>query len=263
MTYEDQLGREIILNSPPKRIISVVPSQTELLAYLNLGSEVVGITKFCVHPEKWFRSKKRIGGTKKLHLETIVELEPDLIIANKEENSKSDIEFLSEQFPVWISDVHDLDSAYSMISLIGQMTHKTDDANQLIKDIKREFIKIESALNSKKQRSTAYLIWKDPYMTVGGDTFIDKMMDYAGFKNVFNNKTRYPAIDIVTLRELAPQCILLSTEPYPFKTEHILELKREIPQAEIKLVDGEFFSWYGSRLKDAPSYFMKLNKEFS
>lgn len=122
--YTDQLGRKIELNYIPKRIISVVPSQTELLHSLGMEEEVIGITKFCVHPQQWFRIKIRIGGTKQLDIGKIKNLQPDLIIANKEENTRDQIEKLAIHFPVWISDVNTLEDALSMIYSIGNMLDK-------------------------------------------------------------------------------------------------------------------------------------------
>ncbi len=113
--FTDQTGREVSIPSHPQRIISLVPSQTELLFDLGLEEQVAGITKFCVHPEKWFRSKTRIGGTKNIKSALIHQLQPDLIIANKEENVKEQVEELAAHYPVWVSDIHDLQSALDMI----------------------------------------------------------------------------------------------------------------------------------------------------
>src|ERR1700741_3198050 len=109
MHFIDQTGRKISIPQIPQRIISLVPSQTELLFDLGLDKEVVGITKFCVHPPEWFQTKTRVGGTKQLKIDLIKQLQPDLIIANKEENVKEQIEELEKHFPVWISDVNNLE----------------------------------------------------------------------------------------------------------------------------------------------------------
>ena len=258
--YIDQLSRVINLPYPPKRIISVVPSQTELLSYLGLKEEVIAITKFCVHPPEWFRTKPRVGGTKKLHLSTIRDLKPDLILANKEENIKEEIEELANQFPVWVSDVTDLSSAYSMIKEVGKIVGRDREAEKLVADIQCAFADNTKAISNYKLR-TAYLIWKDPYMSVGGDTFINQMLEYAGFKNVFFERKRYPQIEIAELNELNCEVLLLSSEPYPFNNKHVDELKSLLPNTKILLADGELCSWYGSRLLQAPSYFKKLYQE--
>lgn len=255
--YIDQLGRTIDLKQTPKRIISLVPSQTELLFDLGLDQEVIGITKFCVHPENWFRTKTRVGGTKQLHLEKIKELQPDLIIANKEENEQSQIEELAKDFPVWVSDVNNLNDALEMIESVGEITNKLIIAKEITNQIKEGFSQLQT-INYKLQ--TCYLIWKEPYMTVGGDTFINDMLSRAGFQNLFVKQTRYPEITIEQLRSSC-QILLLSSEPFPFKQKHVGEIQPLLPDTKIILVDGEMFSWYGSRLLKAPAYFQQLQNQ--
>ena len=258
--YEDQLHRKILVEKRPERIISVVPSQTELLYDLGLNEEVVGITKFCIHPDKWFRQKQRVGGTKTLHIEKIKSLRPDLIIANKEENVQEQIEELSKDFPVWISVVNTLQDAYAMMAAIGSITGKQEQSQRLITQIKSNFIQLQTA---NHQLQTAYLIWKDPYMTVGGDTFIHDMITVAGFNNIFQQQKRYPKIEIQDLKAGKCELLLLSSEPYPFKQKHIDELQQQLPGMKIMLVDGEMFSWYGSRLLHAPAYFKTLHLQLT
>lgn len=253
--FTDQLNRTIELTETPRRIVSLVPSQTELLYDLGLESEVVGITKFCVHPQQWFREKARIGGTKNINLENVAALQPDLIIANKEENVQEQVAALARQFPVWVSDVNTLTDAYSMIESIGFITGKAVEANSIVKRIQAQFSQLQT---TRYKPQTAYLIWKDPYMTVGGDTFIHHMLEAAGFANRFAHGQRYPAITIEDLQKSKCQCLLLSSEPYPFQQKHIDELALLLPDTDIRLVDGEMFSWYGSRLLQAPAYFLRL-----
>jgi ABC-type Fe3+-hydroxamate transport system substrate-binding protein len=256
--FIDQTGRSITLNKTPQRIISLVPSQTELLFDLGLTDEVIGITKFCVHPDEWFRSKTRIGGTKQLNIELIKQLQPDLIIANKEENVKEQIEELEKQFPVWVSDVNNLNDAYEMIEKIGIIANKEDRANEIILQIKEGFAKLPTP---DSRLRTAYFIWQNPYMTVGGDTFIHSILEMAGFDNIYADKTRYPEVGLKELNTLKPELLLLSSEPYPFKQKHIEELQIKLPGTKIILVDGEIFSWYGSRLLHAPAYFINLQNQ--
>ena len=253
--YTDQLSRSIEISAQPKRIISVVPSQTELLYDLGLREQVIGITKFCVYPKEWFETKTRIGGTKQLNIQKIKELKPDLIFANKEENTKEDIEELEKEFPLWISDVHDLSSAYAMISDVGKIVGKENESALLLKNIEFQFSKF--SVPQRKIR-TAYLIWKDPYLTVGNDTFIHQMLSHAGFENIFSDTTRYPQIELNELIERNCELLLLSSEPYPFKQKHIDELQPSLRGIKILLADGELFSWYGSRMLKAPFYFQKL-----
>lgn len=256
--FIDQTGKQITLARIPERIISLVPSQTELLSHLGLDNEIIGITKFCVHPESWFHSKTRVGGTKQLKMDVIHQLSPDLILANKEENVKEQVEELEKDYPVWISDVNNLDDAYKMIGSIGHITGKLPAAEHLISTIRFEFSQLEPSVYKLK---TAYLIWKDPYMTVGDNTFIHSMLEAAGFENVFAGKTRYPEINIDELKAIKPDLLLLSSEPFPFRQKHIDELQHFLPATKIILADGEMFSWYGSRLELAPSYFNALRNQ--
>ncbi|MDF2192561.1 helical backbone metal receptor [Paraflavitalea sp. CAU 1676] len=253
--FTDQLNRTIDLPAQPRRIVSIVPSQTELLWSLGLEAEVVGITKFCVHPEPWFRSKRRVGGTKNVHPDIVASLQPDLIIANKEENVREQVEALADRYPVWISDVNTLEDALSMIRSIGSLTGKADEASELAERITTGYSKL---IASPRPLRTAYLIWKDPYMTVGHDTFIHDQLSRCGFLNVFGDRLRYPAITVDELRAAGCELLLLSSEPYPFKEKHIDELQSQLPDTRILLADGEYFSWYGSRLLHAPAYFSEL-----
>ena len=252
--FKDQLGRDVDIPVTPKRIISVVPSQTELLFDLGLNEEVIGITKFCVHPKEWFQTKTRVGGTKQLNLEKIRELQPDLIIANKEENVREQIEALAADFPVWISDVDDLEGALEMISAIGKITGRESKAMSMFNQIREQFKK----LDAPKKTRAAYLIWQKPFMTIGGDSFISDMMNRAGFENIFSAQTRYPETTIEEINGLGCEVLMLSSEPYPFNQKHVEELQPLLPNTRIILVDGEMFSWYGSRLLKAPTYFQQL-----
>jgi ABC-type Fe3+-hydroxamate transport system substrate-binding protein len=263
LLYTDQLGRTIELKQIPKRIISVVPSQTELLFDLGLDHEIIGITKFCIHPEHWFKTKTRVGGTKQLHLDKIKEVQPDLIIANKEENTREQIEELEKDFPVWISDVNNLDDALEMIVAIGEITNKTPEAQQIANQITVNFAQLQTSIRIAigNKIKTCYLIWKDPFMTAGGDTFINDMIKRSGFQNMFEDQKRYPVVSLQQLQTANCQLLLLSSEPYPFKQKHVEELQPLLPHTKIILVDGEMFSWYGSRLLKAPAYFQHLQNQ--
>jgi ABC-type Fe3+-hydroxamate transport system substrate-binding protein len=256
--FRDQLNREINLPSVPERIISVVPSQTELLFYLGLDKEVIGITKFCIHSAEKFKSTTKVGGTKQLNIDLIKELKPDLIIANKEENEQHQIEELMTVCPVWISDISNLDEGLDMIGKVGELVNRTTEAKLLIGAIKKQFNEfVAPSLNLQ----AAYLIWRKPYMVAGKGTFIDDMLQKCGLINAFNEE-RYPEVSDKMLMDVKPDVVLLSSEPYPFTQKHIDEFKRLLPDAQVILVDGEMFSWYGSRLLYAPAYFSKLVSGF-
>lgn len=255
MEYTDQMGRKLHLAEVPKRIISLVPSQTELLYDLGLEEEVVGITKFCIHPQSWFRSKTRVGGTKEIHFDRIEALQPDLIIGNKEENTKEMIEALEKHYPVWISDIFNLEDALQMMTQIGAITDKSAKAESLVNRIQSDFQQLK---HKKEGLKVAYFIWQKPLMVAANDTFIHQMLQAAGYQNAFEDQSRYPEISQEALVEAKPDLIFLSSEPFPFKEKHIKSFQEICPQAKVLIVDGELFSWYGSRLLQSVTYFKKL-----
>ncbi len=245
----------------PKKIVCLVPSITELLYNIGLDNEVVGITKFCIRPMEWFKKKERIGGTKKANLHKITLLQPDLVIANKEENTKDDVAYLANLFPLLLTDVKNYEDAIQMISDIGVLTEKATEAIIIKNNIITDFKNIITNKNSFK--TCAYLIWNNPYLSIGGDTFIGSMLAHAGFINVFKKEKRYPEISIEKLQQLKPELVFLSSEPFPFKQKHVDELQKFLPGSKIILVDGEMFSWYGSRMLYAAAYFKNLQSNIT
>ena len=210
-----------------------------------------------MHPETWFNSKHRVGGTKKVDMDKLRALKPDLIIGNKEENARKDIETLEKECPVWMSDVRDLDGALDMIQRVGALTGTATEAALLIKGINEAFAALPLP---EEPRTTAYFIWREPFMVAGHGTFVNDMLKRCGLINVFDEgDARYPEITAQEVEDAAPEVILLSSEPYPFKEEHVEDLLEICPNARIQLVDGELFSWYGSRLLKAPAYFATLD----
>lgn len=252
---KDMMGRQVLVPKNPKRIISLVPSQTELLYDLGVGEQVVGQTLFCIHPREAHQYKTRVGGTKNYKFEVIRELQPDLIIGNKEENDEQGINTLAEEFPVWMSDIYGLQDALQMIKSIGALVNKLEKATAIANQIDTQF---SSFTHSAKPQKVLYLIWRKPYMAAGNHTFINDMLKHLNLVNVCNSKdARYPEINFDNLTNV-PDVILLSSEPYPFKQQHINEIATYFPASKILLVDGELFSWYGSRLLHSTSYFNYL-----
>jgi ABC-type Fe3+-hydroxamate transport system substrate-binding protein len=253
-TFIDQLHREVVLTQQPKRIISLVPSQTALLHYLGLDDEVVGITKFCIHPDIWFKCKTRIGGTKQFNYVKIDELQPDLIIANKEENDKDALAPLMQQYPVWISDIYNLGDALHMIDCVGQLANKTIEAINLTKGINNAFAQLKP-YTGNKPKNVLYVIWHEPLMVAGANTFIDSMLQQCGFVNAANMRQRYSTLEN---KKYDVDIVMLSSEPFPFSNKHIPKYQQLFPDAKILLVNGEAYSWYGSHLLNAPLYFNQL-----
>lgn len=253
---QDQLSRWVELPEKPNRIVCLVPSITELLFDLGLDENVVGVTKFCIHPEA-ATQKKRIGGTKQLKRAKIEALKPDLIIANKEENIQHQVEGLMEVCPVYISDVFDLNSCHEMIEQIGTLTETLPLAQELSRKQTNLFEQVE-----KKHLKVLYLIWKNPWMCAGIDTYISKMMQVLGWQNVQLSE-RYPELTISDMQRLNPDLILLSSEPYPFNEGHVNSLSEALSGIKVRAVDGELFSWYGSRLNHLEDELIRLQADLT
>lgn len=264
-TFYDQLGQEHHFGKTPQRIVSLVPSQTELLFDLGLEDSIVGITKFCVHPYHLKSTKKSVGGTKKVHFEKIKLLQPDIIIANKEENTLEIVEQLRAICPVWVTDVITIEDNEKMITDFGVLFNKRIDAqkwNDKIRFAQKDFMKFVS---DKPIQKAAYFIWREPYMAAGDNTFINELLKINRFENIYANKAgRYPEIELKKIRlEGDPDLVFLSSEPYPFKEEHAFEIGRCTHHAKTVFVDGEMFSWYGTRLLRAFEYFKILHERIN
>jgi len=261
MIIQDQIGRPLELSTIPKRIISLVPSQTELLVDLGLEESIVGLTKFCIHPEFLRKTKTIVGGTKQIHIDRIKALNPDIILCNKEENTKEIVEACEQICPVHVSDIFTIKDALELMQQYGQLFDVVSKSKTLINYIEKEYQAFKDFVNKKPIRNVAYFIWKTPWMVAGKDTFINHLLECNQFCNVFSEMPRYPEIDLKSLKEKSVDVVFLSSEPFPFKEEHITELKEEIGQdILVKLVDGEMFSWYGSRLQYAFDYFKSLRE---
>ncbi|SDS04874.1 helical backbone metal receptor [Gramella sp. MAR_2010_147] len=256
MKIQDQLGRKIELKGIPKRIISLVPSQTELLVDLGLENSIVGITHFCVHPAYLKDIKTSVGGTKKVNLRKVKELKPDIIFCNKEENTKEMVEELGKIAPVHVSDVANLEDAYDLMTDYGKIFNCTELSKTMVAGIRKKVSELEKLRNNSTDKRVAYFIWKDPLMVAGNGTFINEMLKLNNFRNVYTDE-RYPETNLEELKSLDADICLLSSEPFPFQEEHKAKFKEFAK--EVKIVDGEYFSWYGSRLLKAIDYFKQIH----
>lgn len=239
--FTDQLGAVVLIPRIPERIISLVPSITEYLYALGLGDRVVGITKFCIYPEEWFKNKPRIGGTKTPDVAKIKSLAPDLIIGNKEENRVEDIEHLKEIAPVWMSDVNSIEDMYEMIRDLAIILGVEAEGPKLVEQWNAYF---KSNCYQGQGKKALYVIWKDPIMVVGKNTYIDSYLTAIGYENCVKD-ARYPVWSENAAYN--PEVVLLSTEPYPFKETDFEYFKTLFPNAEVALISGEECSWYGVR----------------
>ncbi|MHC5202370.1 ABC transporter substrate-binding protein [Myroides sp. LJL119] len=265
IVLKDQIGQEHQFKQAPKRIVSLVPSQTQTLFDLGLEEQLVGITKFCIHPYHLAATKTKIGGTKKVHIEKIKLLQPDIIIANKEENTQEIVESLKDICPVWVTDIVTLQDNIQMIEDFGIIFNKRTDAKKWIDKInfaQKDFMQFVAPLPSYK---VAYFIWREPYMVAGDNTFINELLKLNKFDNVYANKPgRYPEVEIRKIRiQGDPELVFLSSEPYPFKEEHAFEIGRCTHHGKTVFVDGEMFSWFGTNLFRAFNYFKQIHRRIS
>ena len=259
MKLKDQIGRTIEINATPKRIVSLVPSQTELLHDLGLEDSIVGITKFCVHPIYFKSIKQIVGGTKNSNIEKIKALNPDIILCNKEENTKEIVEACEAICITHVSDIVTIEDCLELITQYGVIFSKEANATKISDKINVNLKDFKAFIKGKSTLKAAYFIWRNPWMAAGKGTFINHLLELNKFENIYKNLERYPEIELNKLcLEGNPEIVLLSSEPYPFKKEHALEVNNVSHDVKTLFVDGEYFSWYGSRLVNAFDYFKTL-----
>lgn len=255
---KDQLGRTLQMNGSPFRIISLVPSITELLSYLGLDDQIVGITKFCILPDHIYRSKPRIGGTKQVHYDQIDLLQPDLIISNKEENTAEIVEKLAEKYPVYVSDILDTEDALAMIQDLGHILNRSKQTDNLIQEIRTSFKEIRDLHKLNRTQKAAYLVWHNPIMVAGSNTYINSILNLLNLENAFNKESRYPQIDIQKISEQDIDVLILPSEPFPFKEKHRQYFKDLFPDIKVILMQGEIFSWYGSYMLNIKTAYLSI-----
>lgn len=261
MVLQDRLQRSIQLHGVPKRIVSLVPSQTELLCDLGLEQSIVGVTKFCVHPNHLIKEKTIVGGTKQVHLDRIKALQPDIILCNKEENTQEIVEACKAITAVHVSDIFTINDTLELVSMYGDMFSVKEKATAISHAIQVEATSFKEWVQDKPVKNVVYFIWKKPWMVAANNTFINYLLSINNFKNSFGDLSRYPEITLDN-EDVTVDYVLLSSEPYPFKEKHKKDLKNFFPNAKICLVDGEMFSWYGSRLIKAFRYFKTLHQDY-
>lgn len=261
--FIDQIGIQQAFNKTPTRIVSLVPSQTELLYDLGLEENIVGITKFCVHPSHFKGIKTIVGGTKSVKIDKIKALQPDIIICNKEENTKEIVQELSQICPVWVTDIVSIEDNFQMIHDFGQLFNKRTEAQKWSDKINFAYQDFKQFIKYKPFKKVAYFIWANPYMVAGNQTFINELLQLNHFENIYKSKEeRYPEVELKKIRlEGDPDYVFLSSEPFPFTDEHAFEIGRFTHHAKTVFVDGEMFSWYGSRLLRAFEYFKIVHKK--
>lgn len=253
--FRDHLGREVAIAFPPRRIVSLCPSLTETLFALGLEDEIVGRTSYCVHPAEQVPAVPTVGGTKDVKIQTILDLRPDVVIAEKEENRPEVVETLAAAAAVYVTDVRSYGQAFQAIRDLGAVTDRAPTAEALTAEIAARFARLPRG----RAMTVAYLVWRQPYLAVGRDTYIHSLLEICGLQNVYATlPDRYPTITLVDLQALSPELLLLSSEPFPFDPAHVAELAAQLPRSRVILVDGEMFSWYGSRMLLAAEYLARF-----
>ena len=256
-TFTDQIGRQTQIDNPPEKIVSLVPSITELLFELGLENLLYGRTKFCIYPKDRVAKVETIGGVMGLDYHKIQKIQPDLIIGSKEENGMNEINEINKEYPVWVSNVTNLEDATEMIRSIGEICRISEKAEETIGKINEEFEKLNEIPEGVIKG--AYLVWKNPLYTINENTFIHDMLRRSGIENVFADKEEaYPKILEKEIQDRKPDYIFLPSEPYNFTEKEAKEFRKKFPNSEIRQVNGEYFSWYGSHLLNAPSYFKQI-----
>lgn len=240
------------------KIISLVPSLTELLVDLGLEENIVGITKFCTHPTHLIKDKIIVGGTKNINLEKIKALKPDFIICNKEENTKEIVESCRKITTTHVSDIFTIEDVIALISYYGTLFSCKEKATLIINELNVKLKDFKQYIEDKPVLKVVYFIWKNPWMIAANNTFIHHLLEINKLENSFKNKSRYPEISLGDLKREKIDVIFLSSEPFPFKEKNKADFKDYSKNTDIILVDGEYFSWYGSRLLKSFDYFKKL-----
>jgi iron complex transport system substrate-binding protein len=261
MEFKDQLNTTLDIKNSPKRIICLVPSLTELLVDLGLEDYIVGVTKFCVHPSSLLKEKIIIGGTKNIKVDKIKALQPAIILCNKEENTKEIVETCRRITTTHVSDIYTITDTLELIHQYGKLFSCEAKAEHLILEIQQKQTDFIDFTATKSIKKVAYFIWRKPWMVAANSTFINHLLRLNKFENIYNEQERYPEIDLEKLRKKNLDAIFLSSEPFPFQEKHIIELQKKFKSTKIILVDGEYFSWYGSRLVKSFDYFKMLHSQ--
>jgi iron complex transport system substrate-binding protein len=233
------------------RIVSLCPSLTELVFDLGRGADLVGVTKFCVHPADGVASIEKVGGTKNPKVARIVELAPDLVLLNREENRLEDAEALrAGGLRCHVSFPRTVEETAEMVRSIGAALGRAAAAEAIAAEIETRAARVRSGARERSAVRFACLIWRRPWMAAAGDTFIDALLALAGGRNVFVDRPeRYPVVSTEDLAAADPDAVLLPSEPFPFREDHAAELAGAtgLPRERFALVDGELLSWHGSR----------------
>jgi ABC-type Fe3+-hydroxamate transport system substrate-binding protein len=254
MIIQDALGRTLRFEKSPETVVSLIPSITETLFACGLDREIVGVTDYCIYPEAELKGKKRVGGPKSIDVRKITKLRPGLVVANYEENDKAQVEKLIEKgLNVMVTYPRTVDDALTLMLELGWLLGKIVRASDLVEEIRQAVTSMQAPENRKKVLCP---VWKDPYMSFGGETFCSNLIDVCGGDNIFaGRRDPYFEFSLDEAQALQPDAILLPSEPYAFGEADAALFRKAFPGAAEKggvhLVAGELVTWFGVRMKKA------------
>jgi ABC-type Fe3+-hydroxamate transport system substrate-binding protein len=258
MEFHDATGAAVVLPAPPRRIVSLIPSITEILFALGAGPSVAGCTVYCTEPPEGVATKTRVGGQKNPKLDVIRELGADLVVANVEENVREHVETLRRWgIPVYVTYPRTVADGVRLVSDLGAVVGRPERGREMAAALEAALDDVRSACAGKPARRVFYPIWRQPWMTVNRDTYVHDMLALCGGDNVFGQSaTRYPEVTMEDVARAAPEVILLPDEPYRFRRVHLAEFDAhpDIPAVRdrrVHLVDGKLATWYGPRIAEA------------
>jgi len=255
LTITDALGRPFAVGKPPERIVSLVPSLSEALFAFGLGERIVGVTRFCVEPREGVADKAKVGGTKSLDVAAVGALRPDLIIASAEENRAEDVRrLIGGGWPVFVTLPTTVRGAIDLLGQLAVLTGSADAARPIIEEAEQALAAVQAANASQEHLRVFCPIWRNPYMTIGPDTYIHDVIVVCGGRNIFaGRRERYPKVELAEMAALDPEVILLPSEPYRFHQRHQADFAAfpevtAVRRGNVLLVDGRMLSWYGPRI---------------
>jgi len=235
----------------PNRIVSLVPSLTEALFAFGAGERVIGRTRYCLWPPRAVGKVPTVGGTKKVDVTRVLDLEPDLIVAVREENTRENVERLEEAgVPIFVGAPETVEEAIGLLRELAERV-EAPQAGIVMGPIERVYGRLREDADREPHR-VFVPIWKRPYMSVGCDTYVHDVLKTCGGENVCGERTRYPVVTLEEVEAMQPEVVLLPDEPYPFSAEELPEFYAlDVPathEDRIHLIDGKLLTWYGPRM---------------
>ncbi len=265
MEFLDEISRTVSLPQTPRRIVCLVPSITETLFALGVGDRVVGVTEYCTHPPDEIARRQKVGGTKDPHIEAIVQLAPDLVIVNDEENRREDFSALTDQgLLVYVTAPRTVADGITMIERLGPVLGCKTVSDEMARRLRTMYDEVVATAATGPRLRVFCPIWRKPWMAFNADTYADDMLWCCGAENVVRTKAeRYFSTTLAEIAALQPDVVVLPSEPYPFTNKHFVHLKElvETPAGRgghFYCIDGMALCWYGPRIADGLTELSRL-----